>query len=298
MGAAPSPLRLTLSCPRPGAGMLPRTPPERGWAGAPGVACYRPREGAGRARPLGAVRGRGPKPSQPAGSVAPAAASGSHPWPPAPGARPSRRVRACRLGVAAATLLAARAPPPDPAPPRPARALLGWAALQVPRAHAPASRPPRGSGSRPGRRTRRAPAAVWERRTRAGDEGVAGRASARSAPREPARKQGRALPGVPGGGGSQVPRFPAIASIRPGAPGPGYADCAGPAQDTSVQGGGALLRDPHELAAWDWGRDHDFSPFPLISSAQHPSLRLPFNDRFLQLSRFLPRCKRIPLLKF
>ena len=115
-------------------------------------------------------------------------------------------------------------------------------------------------------------------RTRAGARGAGLGGRARGwRPREPAREAGGwAFPGVPGrgGGGSLIPRFPAIASVRPGAPGPDMPTARG---QPGIPGSGVeerLPRSPTSSRPRDWGRGVTISaPFA------HP-------PRSIRLSRF------------
>ena len=267
-------------------------PPPRRRGGAPG-----------RWGPSGAAGRNPPSPPAPRLQLPPLAPTHGHP-PREPGPRAWRRVRARRLGGSAATPLAARAP--RPTPPRPRSRLDGPRSRRsgrplsgqppAPRSPAPAWDDGHGARARP-RQQRGAGARARERGERGwvGEREAGGRGSQRGKPGAGPFPESR------GGGarGSPIPRFPAIASVRPGAPGPGYADCAGPARDTRVRGGGAPPGIPHELAASGLGEGgHDLSPFR-TSFAQHPSLRIPFNDPVSPTQPFSRcRCKRIPLLKF
>lgn len=201
--------------------MLPRTRPGKKREAGDGRARrallgYSPPGGAGARRAAGGVRGRGPRASPPAGPAAAAAAasSGSRPWPPAPGAWPSRSAPrpgpARRLGGGGAAATPARGQTRAPAPASPGRA------PRAPGARSPdpswpryLQLPPETTGTRARPRWRRGRGAGTGR-TRAGEESRAGwERERREASGAGAGRQGRGLDTNPEWGGRPLaPRHP------------------------------------------------------------------------------------------
>lgn len=171
-----------------------------------------PQEARGGRRTAGGVRGRGPRASPPAGPAAAAAAasSGSRPWPPAPGAWPSRS--APRSGRPTGGRQRGSDPRSRPDP-RPSSCLSwprSWSPFSGPQLAPLSAAPARDDGHARARPRWRRGRGAGTGRTRAGEESGAGGSASGGRPRELAREArgGAWIRTLKGGGRPLAPCHP------------------------------------------------------------------------------------------